>query len=93
MAHKQILSIGIQIICLFDNRNCLRYPFNIEDAEYTLNEQEEVEKKLPGLLDVFHNHTGIRELSPDMKNGFMGISWWKLKDVTDKFDDFFLPEL
>ena len=79
---------------LHDNKWFLliRDPFNIEHAEYTKNEEGEVEKKLPGLSDVYHNHLGIRELSSDMKNGFMGTSWWELKDVTDKCLDFVLPK-
>jgi hypothetical protein len=30
----------------------------------------------------------IRELSHDVKKGFMGISWWQLRDVTDMFTEF-----
>lgn len=70
----------------------VRDPFNIEHAEYTKNGNGEVEKKLPGLSDVYHNHTAIRELSSDMKNGFMGTSWWELSDAFEKFDDFVLPK-
>ena len=65
----------------------IRDPFNIERVEYYEKDNGEVEKKFTGMTDVISEHTGIRKISPNMKDGFMGISWWELKDVTKMFSE------
>ena len=58
----------------------IRDPFNVFRTEYkTVNEK--IEKSEYGLGSTFTQHFKIRDLSPDLKQGFLGTCWWELKDA------------
>ena len=63
----------------------IRDPFNTYRYEYTQKDDGKVEKKDYGLFSAISKHRDIKKLSPNMKDGFMGTSWWELKDVYKSF--------
>lgn len=65
----------------------IRDPFNTYRYEYTQKENENADKDSYGFFTAVIKHKSFRNLSPDMKDGFMGCSWWELKDVYKEFDD------
>ncbi|MCR5404094.1 MAG: hypothetical protein K6E91_09820 [Butyrivibrio sp.] len=63
----------------------IRDPFNTYRYEYTQNEDGQIKKKSYGLGSAMYNHRSLKKLSPELKHGFMGTSWWELKDVYSQF--------
>ena len=58
----------------------IRDPFNIFRTEYkTVNGK--IEKSEYGLGSTLTQHFKIRNLTPDLKQGFLGTCWWELKDA------------
>ena len=68
----------------------IRDPFNSYRNEYTQKDDGEVEKEEYGFFSAVSKHRDFRKLSSDMKDGFLGTSWWELKDVFKSFDNFVL---
>ncbi len=75
----------------------VRDPFNVYRNEYT-TQGNEVQTKSYGLGSALTEHFTVRNLSTDLKNGFLGTCWYELKDIAkeiralhyqnDREDDF-----
>ena len=65
----------------------IRDPFNSYRYEYTQKQDNKADKDTYGFFTAVWKHKDVRRLSPNMKDGFMGISWWELKDVAKQFGD------
>ncbi len=58
----------------------IRDPFNVYRTEYT-TENGELKKQSYGLGTAIRKHFELRNLSPDLKEGFLGVCWYELKDA------------
>lgn len=63
----------------------IKDPFNTYRYEYTQRENGKLDKEFYGLTSAMYNHRSLKKLQPELKHGFMGTSWWELKDVYRQF--------
>ena len=66
----------------------VRDPFNTYRNEYR-TENNQLKTKSYGLrTTVFSEHFDVRKLTPDLKQGFLGTSWYELKDIAKVMKNF-----
>ena len=68
----------------------IRDPFNTYRYKYTRKDDGKVKKDFDGFFTAVGKHLSIKELSPELEHGYLGTSWWELKDVYKDFDNLVL---
>ncbi len=64
----------------------VRDPFNVYRNEYTM-EGNALKTETYRLGSTFIEHFRVRNLSPDLKKGFLGTCWYELKDIAGEMQE------